>query len=186
MNRNSIAALLSIFLFGASVLQGQSQKGPEFLVDEGGCPFECCTYGKWKAEQSTKLFAEPKKGSKEVGAIRKGTQVTAVTGEVHSLPVEFIVRKKHEGYSPGDILQVYSYVGEGNFKVWINGKLGQESLAIGRGGGPTGDECRKDADCWGELKKPLDSVWWVKIKTKEGLVGWTNEPNKFSGKDSCG
>src|SRR5688572_9207442 len=186
MNRKSITALLAIYLLGASALRGQSQKGPEFLVDKGACPFECCTYGKWKAEQSTKLLAEPKKGSKEVGTIRRGMQVMAVTGEVHSVPIEFIVRKRHEGYSPGDVLQVYSYVGEGYFKVWTNEKLDEEDLAIGAGGGPTGDECLKDDYCWGELKKPLDSVWWVKIKTKEGLEGWTSEPDNFSGKDSCG
>lgn len=186
MNKSSMVALLPIFLIGVSTLQGQSQKGPEFLVDKGACPFECCTYGTWKAEQSTKLFADPKKGSKEISTIRKGAQVKALTGEVHSRPVEFVVRKKHEGYKPGDILQVYSYAGEGVFKVWMNGKLGEISLDIGSGGGPTGEECLRDEYCWGELKGPLASVWWVKIRTKEGVEGWSNEPGNFSGQDSCG
>lgn len=186
MKRSSITSLVTILMLGAFASQGQGQKGPEFFIDKGACPFECCTYGKWKAEQSTKLLADPKHGSKEVGTIRKGAEVAAITGEVHSYPVEFIVRKKHNRYGPGDLLQVYSYVGEGHFMVWTNEGFVDESLSIGAQGGPTGDECLKATYCWGELRSPLNSVWWVKIKTREGLEGWTNEPDNFSGKDSCG
>jgi hypothetical protein len=26
--------------------------------------------------------------------------------------------------------------------------------------------------------------WWVKIRTKDGVIGWTKESEKFSGKDA--
>jgi hypothetical protein len=29
-------------------------------------------------------------------------------------------------------------------------------------------------------------VWWVKIRNKEGLEGWTRETRKFGNMDACG
>ena len=34
-----------------------------------------------------------------------------------------------------------------------------------------------------EKAKP---VWWVKIRLPGGAVGWSNEPDRFGNKDSCG
>jgi hypothetical protein len=30
------------------------------------------------------------------------------------------------------------------------------------------------------------SEWWIQIRSRGGRVGWTNEPEKFDGKDQFG
>ena len=45
--------------------------------------------------------------------------------------------------------------------------------------------CEETPDCWGKLEKDLQVTWWVKIKSAEGWVGWTDETENFSNMDSC-
>src|SRR5271169_4931391 len=54
-------------------------------IDRGACPFECCTYGQWVALTDATLFDRPH-GKKIVGRVKKGEEVRALTGEVHSAP----------------------------------------------------------------------------------------------------
>ena len=38
--------------------------------------------------------------------------------------------------------------------------------------------------CVGEIVEKSTTEWWVQLRTRQGLVGWTNEPEKFDGKDA--
>jgi hypothetical protein len=46
--------------------------------------------------------------------------------------------------------------------------------------------CEKNPSCWGKLKRNLKLTWWVKIRSKEGWIGWTDKPENFGNKDACG
>lgn len=46
--------------------------------------------------------------------------------------------------------------------------------------------CVKQGTCWGKRKKFPKSIWWVKMKTKSGLIGWTKEHQNFGNMDACG
>jgi hypothetical protein len=112
--------------------------------------------------------------------------VEAITGEVHATPVRFVVKKPHAEYKPGDVLWVYTYLGEGHFRVWRNGAMQEEDLGFSPYGGSSGARCQNRQQCWGELEKELKSTWWVKVRSQEGWEGWSNQPEHFGTKDACG
>jgi hypothetical protein len=44
-------------------------------------------------------------------------------------------------------------------------------------------------ECWLRKIYPKESErseWWIQIKTKAGLTGWTSEGKQFDGRDACG
>jgi hypothetical protein len=159
---------------------------PSRYVDKGACPFECCVYRAWNTNADTLAYAEPDKNAKTLGLVMAGATVEAITGEVHSSPVRFVVKKPHAQYKPGDVLWVYTYLGEGKFKVWLNGTLQEEDLGFSPYGGSPGARCENEEQCWGELEGALRFSWWVKVRSTEGWEGWSNEPEHFENKDACG
>jgi hypothetical protein len=94
--------LVALSLLVASV--AFADEHPVFYVDKGACPFECCTYRDWGTEKTTKLYAEPKTSSPVTGAVEKGTTVKAKTGEVHTKPGKFIVKRGVTTFGKGDVL----------------------------------------------------------------------------------
>ncbi len=159
---------------------------PPARVDKGACPFECCTYRAWNTETDTLVYAAPDREARVVGRLKAGQIVEAITGEVHSSPVRFVVNRPHAGYKPGDILWVYTYLGEGHFKVWRDGAMREEDLGFSPYGGSAGSRCENKEQCWGELDKELTFTWWVKLRSKEGWEGWSDQPEHFGNKDACG
>jgi hypothetical protein len=161
---------------------------PAVYVDQGACPFECCTYRKWKTEKTTIAYALPSKSSKRVGTFKAGSNVRGLTGEVRTtVPGRFVILKKHGQYKPGDVLWVYTPLGEGFYKVWFNGKMHDEELDYMSGPfEQTMPRCEDTADCWGKLERELQVEWWAKIRSADGWVGWTNETLNFGNIDACG
>lgn len=156
----------------------QTEDYPRLFVDKGACPFECCTYREWDALEKTQLFSEPKSNSHIVGYVEKGAKVLALTGEVHTKPGKLIVRRDVTLFKHGDILWVYTYLGEGYFKIWNKGRFIEDQVDFNWN--------NPSADDWGYFEYLPDSTWWVKIKLPDGLEGWTNQPEHFSNKDACG
>jgi len=162
-------------------------KPPAMYVDKGACPFECCTYRRWKTEENTIAYAEPNKRSQRVGTFKAGTRVVALTGEVRTKPSTFRITKVHGTYRPGDVLWVYTPLGEGMYKVWFKGRMREEELEFVSGPFEQSHPgCDETPLCWGKLDKPLQVEWWVKVKSRDGWIGWTNQAENFSNKDSCG
>lgn len=186
--KNNIAAVLVTFLIltpGGSF--PSETAAPTALIDKGACPFECCAYRIWKAEENTTAYAGPDRNSKIIGTFKAGTTVEGLTGEVHVQPARFMVKKRHADYQPGDVLWVYTYLGEGYFKVWYQGKMFEEDLGFSPYGGSPGKRCEKQPGyCWGELEKELRFTWWVRVKSSDGWVGWSDTPENFSNKGECG
>jgi hypothetical protein len=151
---------------------------PVFYIDKGACPFECCTYRDWGTERTTKLYAEPKTSSTVVGVAEKGTTVKAQTGEVHTKPGKLIVRRDLSTFRKSDILWVYTYLGEGFFKIWYQGKFIEDQIDFNIRN-PTPVD-------WGYFEIMPTSVWWARVRTPNGLEGWTNETENFSNQDACG
>lgn len=148
-------------------------------IDKGACPGEWCSYGEWKAEKDTVLYNAPSNDAGEITTIKSGTKVIAVTGEVHSKPVKFIVKSDYNQYKINDIIWVYTYIGEGFFKVSYKGKMYEEDLKFSPYGGTSGRRCEKSPRCFGYLQEDLKFVWWVKILSPNGKIGWTIQPENF-------
>lgn len=159
---------------------------PKQLVDKGACPSECCTYGQWKAKQVTTILSAPQPTAQQIGIVRAGETVKALTGEVHVEPSKFVVHNAHGKYKPGDELWVYTYSGEGMFKVWFGGKMYGEDLGFSPYDGSPGSRCEDTSHCWGTLQNDIASTWWIQLRTKDGKTGWTTAADQFSGKDRCG
>jgi hypothetical protein len=143
------------------------KKPPNVYIDKGACPFECCTYREWVAHTDVTLLDRPN-GKKVVGRIKKGERVLALTGEVHSVPLRVIAKYDYPeaGVKAGDAVYVLHYEGEGYSKVWHEGKVI-------------------------DLEDPSDGArqkvtWWVKLKTRSGVIGWAVEHNNFGNQDACG
>jgi hypothetical protein len=132
---------------------------PKVFVDKGACPFECCTYREWTVEKDTQLF-DAVDGKKTVGKAKKGTKVTALTGEVHTVPFKV---KTNDGK---DIYLLTSH-GEGYWTIWEDGRA-----------------VAGVQENW--KSTPVPNTWWIQIKLSNGNKGWTKESDNFGNKDSCG
>lgn len=186
MKRLLISLTIAVQLGLLPISTYSQTQHPATFVDRGACPFECCTYRQWKTEKTTTAYVRPDKRSKQAGRFMAGTKVVALTGEVRTVAGRFVVRRSHGNYKPGDIIWVYTYYGEGQFKIWFKGKMSEEDLGFSPYGGSLGKRCEETTQCWGTLDKELEMTWWIKIKSADGWVGWTNQGENFSGADKCG
>jgi hypothetical protein len=111
-------------------------------------------------EKTTKLYAEPKTSSPVVGVAGKGATVKAQTGEVHTKPGKLIIKRDVTTFRKDDILWVYTYLGEGYFKIWYQGKFIEDQIDFNyRNPAP---------DDWGRFEVMPQSIWWVKLRTPAG------------------
>jgi len=75
---------------------------------------------------------------------------------------------------------LYTYLGEGWFRLRHNGLLKIAELGFSPWGGTSGKRCELDSTrCWGSLQQELYFEWWVKVRTEEGLEGWTLDVSAF-------
>lgn len=172
----SMKFILPLVLLGL-VATALADQPSTLFVDKGACPGEGCTYGNWKVTKTTPLRTQPDINAPVIGEVKVGTPVNALTGEVHVIPRQFVVSKPHGRYKKGDVLWVYTYAGEGSFKVRFGGKNYNEDLGFSPYGGSSGTRCQETAECWGELKGEYQQTWWVQIKTGKGLTGWSDAKN---------
>jgi len=150
-------------------------------IDENACPFEGCLFGTWIANDQVQLYSTWKSDRKPLGTIAKGEAVTALTGIYITFePSEIQVTAPMPDYSlkPGDTVFGYRSIGEGYFSAWFSGYWVEEF----DGSSTDGLGCNRN--CTAKLLKPGRMEWWVKVKIKDGEVGWTKDGDKFDGKDA--
>lgn len=160
-------------------------KLPKTFIDKGACPFECCSYRTWKAKKDVEIY-DRARGTKVVDKIKKDESVEGMTGEVESAPILVTVISDHvddngNRFSKGDEFYLLTYLGEGFFRAWSDGKI-FDMAAIGVK--DAFDYYSKDP-FWAEASHRYSRIWWKKVKSRRGVVGWTKE-DVFSGQDSCG
>lgn len=167
----SIIIITVVFLFAAKTY-AQQYNLPLPFKDSGACPFEGCSYGKWIANESTILHKSMSINATSAYTVKRGERITALTGVVvTSRPgkariISSITLGKKMAKA-GDVVQVLRYVGEGSYKVWYQGGVTEAADGI-------------DIKI---LSKPF-TTWWVKMKNRKGLIGWTLQTENFDGKDS--
>ena len=156
-------------------MAGCAARQPVF-VDVGACPGEGCVYGeRWTARAVVSLRAAPEQSAAAVGRLQPGESVETLTGEVHTAPGRFVVRRTYGEFAPGDEILVYTYLGEGVFRVRHNGILKEADLEFSPWGGSGGNRCQDEARCWGTLDRALRFTWWVKVRSASGTEGWVSE-----------
>ena len=183
---------LGIFNFFMSASALITPRPPSVFINQGACPFECCTYQKWNPRKNITAYEKPDLNAKVLGIFKKGSTVVGLTGVVQAHANPFVVEKQTKSinrkhtYLPGDTLWAYDYLGEGSFNVWFKGEIYQEHLALSANNKLEGHCESGRTDCWGHLAKRYNAPWWVKVKSAEGWVGWTDQTEHFAHIDACG
>ncbi len=158
-----------------------NRRPPANYIAKGACPFECCQYGNWTVDNDTDLFAAP--GSKRVvGNARNGDRVVGLTGEVHLTPEPVIVLTGGD-LPKNSIAFVLDYGGEGYWSVYTRGKIVSTFLVYEKYCLHVSDSCGAET-LFPEAKRK-NPVWWVKVRLPNGVIGWSDRPDNFNGKDGC-
>jgi hypothetical protein len=191
-----IAPLLSALLLLASfVIAPQSTTGTPAapagvaepglpVIDYNACPFEGCTFGKWKVKKESTLYSSWQKGRTELGKLKPGEDVTGLTGvHITRKPDRILVKQSIPdlGLKPGDIVLRYMYLGEGFANIWANGvwHKSEDCTFITE---KSGEGCLRD--CSALVIEEGAKDWWVKVRTSDGKIGWVLVEDNFDGMDS--
>jgi hypothetical protein len=160
------------------------------------CPFECCTYGRWRFVTPAPVRAAARRSAAVVARIGAGERVRADSGHVRldTLGLVLVRRDFRDAdagaeYRAGDTLLVLDYLGEGFSHVWVRGERRQLSLVdVLASHGPISGA---DTATLVELRPPA-AAWWVHVtlsarapKATRGWVLMTPELD-VRGADACG
>ena len=147
-----------------------------FLSDQGACPFEGCVYGEWTATKAVNIYKDRNTSSAILFSVSRGEKVQALTGVVDTYPgIMELINNYRDPYQfkkeilAGTILYIYTYLGENCYKTYYKNAF--VSLCL-----PASQSDYKI------VRKPRET-WWVKV-LRNGKVGWSNEADKFTGKDA--
>jgi hypothetical protein len=160
--------------------------------DLGACPFEGCsyTYREWTANAGVVVRTDRRRDAAVGFSVRAGEKVAALTGVVVTVKAGRAVfrepRMLQTGsgsvrIDPGETLYLLTYRGEGFMKVWLRGQIYDDTDTVDFYNGVC---TMRPERCVGEIVEKSTTEWWVQLRTRQGLVGWTNEPEKFDGKDA--
>ena len=182
-------------MFGASSAvpaQRSISVGPPMpYEDVGACPFEGCVYREWSANAPVTLLRDRRIGSGIATKLKKGDRVQAITGIVVTMKpgrvqfreaVDLSTTSGAVHIEPGETLYLLTYHGEGATTAWFNGRLyeadGSEFF--------NGICEEKPGTCNGTIVERPKAEWWIRVRTMNGIIGWTNEPENFGNKDAYG
>lgn len=148
---------------------------PDQIIDRGACPYEGCRYDeRWMAKQGVDLYvSHPARVGTGESSLQRQTTVHAnewvrtVTGVVlagrHDGRVDLENLRTSYGAAVvngpllrhGQVVPLYSYLGEGCWTGWIEGRF-----PVICGTEEVGD------------RQPQNE-WWVQVRTADGSLGWT-------------
>jgi hypothetical protein len=188
----TIRASFAVIILAASMLgqQARPTSAANFteptlpVIDYDACPFEGCTFGKWKVTKDSKLYSSWQDGRAELGTLNTSTEVAGLTGvHITRKPDKIVVTKAIPDLDaqPGDVILRYMHVGEGFANIWIKGSWHKEydcSFVTEK----ENEGCLRD--CSGSVAEYGVKEWWVQIKTHDDKMGWVLVNDNFDGMDS--
>jgi hypothetical protein len=191
----SMLVASALCVTAAAAGQRDRTSGPKMpYVDAGACPSEGCSYGgEWTSTDRVRVHRERDRKSSLAFDLTAGEKVTAVTGAVVVLRagrVEFMAATRLSSddgmfrVSPGDTLYLLAYTGEGFTNAWLKGRIYRrvDGAASFFDVGCADEPGR----CSGRVVEPPLTEWWVQLRSGDGRLGWTDQPDKFDGKKRLG
>jgi hypothetical protein len=173
----------------AALLLSVTLTVPHFSWD--ACPFECCTYGRWTATRDVTVYTRRSTSAPKAFTIPRGTKIVAVTGVVVTTKAGRVRTlraltlgegRKRVDVPAGEMISILHYLGEGYYSFWYRG----ETYADGRLVEPTASGPKVFGGAAVELLAAPEWEWWVKVKRRNGRVGWVVGNAGFDGADACG
>jgi hypothetical protein len=172
---------------------GVTTSGPPLpYEDVGACPFEGCVYRQWIANAAVDVRTGRQPNDSIAFTLKPGDRVQAVTGIVVTLkagrvtfraPIDLPSSDGPVHVVPGETLYLLTYHGEGSTTAWFKGHLydwldGSEFFNA---------LCEdRPNPCNGSIVERPQRVWWVRLRSLRGRMGWTRETDKFDNKDAFG
>jgi len=190
-----VACLAEVSIHGSGALQRGAVRSPGPPVpyeDVGACPFEGCVYREWIANAQVDVRSGRRPNDPIAYTLRAGDRVQALTGIVVTIKpgrVQFKAQADLGSSSgavhvePGETLYLLTYHGEGETTAWFKGRLydwldGSEFFNA---------VCEdQPASCNGSIVERPQRVWWVRLRSLRGRLGWSRETEKFDNKDALG
>jgi len=189
----SFAIVFVVWAVTASAAVNSSDQPRLPYLDWGACPFECCTYRKWQANTSVTIYKSRNQNAEVAFQLKQGEWVSGVTGVVvtNQFGVSKILKPLELGYrpkdlkpqlslTPGELVYTLHYLGEGFDLFWYKGKTYSDQISSRE---PDPDPPPPELNI--QVISLPKYVWWAKIRNKAGLIGWTDESNKFNNQDAC-
>lgn len=190
-----VSAVLAV---GGGVCHAADDGPPLPYVDVGACPFECCVYRDWQAIADVQAYEEPRDAAAPAFRVATGEWVVAETGQVVTVRagIKKVRRSAIIGYpagpgadgsqrrlhvKAGDVLYSLHYLGEGYELFWYQGALYQDEIADYNDGSG-----REDPQRLTDEVSRADYVWWVRVRNRDGKLGWVRNPESFGNMDACG
>lgn len=180
-----------------AVAPAAAAQGPPPLpiVREGACPFECCTYGPWRARTAVPVLAAERVSGDTAFVLAPGETVEAVTGNVHVRRAATVVFQRPFRlprtitdtlqFVPGDTVYVLDHISEGVYHVWFRGA----PLHMDQQWAFPDDDPAIRARARAMADAPPAVEWWVRIRRRDGREGWIRldptGPTPFDGADAC-
>lgn len=166
------------------------QAPPVPFEDPGACPFEGCVYREWTTRAAVDVRTARRTDAPVAFSLRAGEKVTAVTGVVITLKAGRVQFREPRDLNsstgqihiePGQTLYLLTYQGEGFTKAWFNGRLYRDVDTVEFYNAVCD---MQPGRCAGKILEKSQTEWWVQVRNRLGIVGWTNEPDKFDGKNA--
>lgn len=161
------AVFLMCALMGGLCFAQAAPAPPEEVLDEGVCPRDDCEYGRaYLVRLPIQVYAEPPKklGAPDSSLDKKSllqpdTWVTSETG--------LVLARKHAGRMAstqserkagkgGEDLWLYTYLGDGCWRAWTDGKLTEICNAQ-------------------SVEQNPQQEWWIQVRLQDDTQGWLLE-----------
>jgi hypothetical protein len=191
-----VTCLAALSIRGSGAPQGRAgAKAPGPPVpyeDVGACPFEGCVYREWIANARVDVRSGRRPDDPIVFSLRRGDRVQAITGIVITVkpgrvqfkaPVDLASSAGPVHVQPGETLYLLTYHGEGETTAWLKGRLYDRLDGTEFFNALCED---RPAACNGSILERPQSVWWVRLRSVRGVMGWTRETEKLDNKDALG
>lgn len=170
---------MSVLICLIPAIAAAQTKPPLPFEDSGACPFECCTYREWETISPVALHKDRSEKSPITFRAKAREKVYGITGVVvtNTYGITKIISPISLGsdsqvsLKPGDLLYTLHYVGEGYDLFWYNGQT-------------YSDQTSDDGTAWKVESRPSYD-WWVQVRNKANLVGWTKNTKVFAHMDAC-
>jgi hypothetical protein len=152
---------------------------------DGYVPAGFRDFGQWVSIRDVPLHDRP--GSRKViGVIGRCESVTAMDSEIMGHPWLLRVIYSHPPFRLGEKLWILARdLEEGYFQLWYKGTI-RDDLAVLIEDSFSKMNCAKpSADCWLWFDRRPKQETWVKLRGRNGSLGWALDPSNFTENASC-